>query len=105
MCALVTGVQTCALPIYEYIIGQELNVWPFNGSELDWWQESGWVAKVKDADTILEARKKELAELKETPQKERAEDHIKKVTALEEGIKTLEEIEEAWCRERVCQSV
>src|SRR3989344_660559 len=46
---------------YEYIIAQELNVWPFNGSDLDWWQDPEWVAKVKGAD------KKELAKLMRVP--------------------------------------
>ena len=34
---------------YEYIIGQELNVWPFNGSDLSWWQDANWVHDFKEA--------------------------------------------------------
>lgn len=75
---------------YEYIIAQELNVWPFNGSDLDWWQEPDWVAKVKDADGRLKECEQELAKLKGTPQKERAGDHVKKVAALEEELKVLD---------------
>ncbi len=34
---------------YEYIIGQELNVWPFNGSDLNWWQDANWTRDLKEA--------------------------------------------------------
>lgn len=75
---------------YEYIIGQELNVWPFNGSDLDWWQEPDWVAKVKETERYLENRKQELAKLKTMPAKDRAEDHAKQVVELEKWIGSLE---------------
>ena len=34
---------------YEYIIAQELNVWPFNGSDLNWWQDANWLHNFKEA--------------------------------------------------------
>ncbi|HXV26984.1 MAG TPA: hypothetical protein VD862_03120 [Candidatus Paceibacterota bacterium] len=33
---------------YEYIVGQQLNVWPFNGFDIDWWQEPSWAEKMKE---------------------------------------------------------
>lgn len=33
---------------YEYLIGQELNIWPFNGSDLAWWQGHQPSVVVKD---------------------------------------------------------
>ncbi len=39
---------------YEYIIAQQLDVWPFNGTDIDWWQEPLWVAGVKAAANLVE---------------------------------------------------
>lgn len=73
---------------YEYIVAQELNVWPFNGSDLDWWQESGWVAMVKDEDGHLEFHKQELTKEKTKPANDRMDDDW--FMELEEHIKTIE---------------
>jgi len=48
---------------YEYIIAQELNVWPFNGSDLDWWQEANWAHDFKEALSNVEKNKKDIQEL------------------------------------------
>ncbi len=49
---------------YEYIIGQELNVWPFNGSDLDWWQDSNWVRDFKESLANVEKNKMDIQALK-----------------------------------------
>ena len=49
---------------YEYIIAQELNVWPFNGSDLDWWQDPDWVRGFKEALVNAEKNKKDIQDLK-----------------------------------------
>src|SRR3990167_7453479 len=49
---------------YEYIIAQELNVWPFNGSDLDWWQDPDWVSGFKEALANAEKNKKDIQDLK-----------------------------------------
>ena len=73
---------------YEYIIAQELNVWPFNGSDLNWWQDSDWIAKVKDTDGHLKDHEQELAKEKTTPAKDGMD--TKWIAELEEHIKSLE---------------
>lgn len=75
---------------YEYIIAQELNVWPFNGSDLDWWQDQTWASSVRDAEYALEMSSDYLAQLKTMPSKDRANDYVSKVEALETKIKLTE---------------
>ncbi|MEK7121159.1 MAG: hypothetical protein AAB857_00450 [Patescibacteria group bacterium] len=45
---------------YEYIIAQELNVWPFNGSDLDWWQDAKWTHDFREALFNAEKNKQEI---------------------------------------------
>ena len=45
---------------YEYIIAQELNVWPFNGSDLNWWQDANWTHDLKEALANAEKNKHEI---------------------------------------------
>ena len=75
---------------YEYIIAQELNVWPFNGSDLDWWQDKEWASKVGDAEYILEMDNKNLAELRAMVSKDRPNDYNERIVAIEEEIKSVE---------------
>src|SRR3989344_972216 len=75
---------------WEYLISQGFETWPFNGSDLNWWQESGWMAKVKDADRVLEQRKQEFAKFKETSQKEKIESYVQKAAVFEKEIKKIE---------------
>ncbi len=48
---------------YEYIVAQELNVWPFNGSDLDWWQDANWVHSFKEALADVEKNQKDILAL------------------------------------------
>jgi hypothetical protein len=48
---------------YEYIVAQALNVWPFNGSDLDWWEEANWAREFKEAFANFEKNKKDIQEL------------------------------------------
>ena len=50
---------------YEYIVAQELNVWPFNGSDLDWWQDNSWMRDFKEALATVERNKKNIQDLKD----------------------------------------
>ncbi|PIR42083.1 MAG: hypothetical protein COV30_00320 [Candidatus Yanofskybacteria bacterium CG10_big_fil_rev_8_21_14_0_10_37_15] len=79
---------------YEYIIGQELNVWPFNGSDLDWWQDFDWSKEVKDVVYELKKAQQNLFQLKEESPIESAEeeigDQLIRIAIFEEEIKTLE---------------
>lgn len=75
---------------YEYIISQELNVWPFNGSDLDWWQDAEWIKKVKDAELGLKSSKEALSVLRTVEQDKRAEDYAVKMLLAEEKIVLLE---------------
>ncbi len=45
---------------YEYIIAQELNVWPFNGSDLNWWQDANWTHDFKEAIANAEKNKYDI---------------------------------------------
>ncbi len=45
---------------YEYIIAQELNVWPFNGSDLNWWQDANWLHDFRGALANAEKNKYEI---------------------------------------------
>lgn len=75
---------------YEYIIGQELNVWPFNGSDLDWWQDLDWIAKVNDASWDLDVLKQELLRIKTIPQNNRDDNYTERVAIFEKNIRFLE---------------
>ncbi len=50
---------------YEYIVAQELNTWPFNGSDLDWWQDANWVSDFKKALASVEKNKKDIKSLQD----------------------------------------
>ena len=76
---------------YEYIIAQELNVSPFNGSDLDWWQDANWAHDFKEALANVEKNKKNIQYLKDdirTLNIERSKTKDKEAKAkIEEKIK------------------
>ena len=100
---------------YEYIVAQELNVWPFNGSDLNWWQDANWTHDFREALTNAEKNKHEIqvlsndiTELNQERNKTRDKDakakievkikaNREKITALEKEseplYKKLEEIQ------------
>ncbi|GEM_PF-5804236 len=100
---------------YEYIVAQELNVWPFNGSDLNWWQDANWLRDFKEALANAEKNKidiqilnnnitdlnRERNKTKDKDAKAKIADKIKtareKITALEKEsaplYKKLEEIQ------------
>lgn len=83
---------------YEYIVGQQLNVWPFNGSDLDWWQEPSWISEVRTAvDDVYEKRDALVAAQNTPPEypngvQVRLEAIENLEQELEEASKTLKEL-------------
>ncbi|MDP3696694.1 MAG: hypothetical protein Q8R55_01525 [Candidatus Taylorbacteria bacterium] len=75
---------------WVYLIVQGFETWPFNGFDLDWWQDPDWIIKVKDAHRNLENSNKMLAWLKNIPDKYKAKDHALTVKALEDGVRSFE---------------
>jgi hypothetical protein len=49
---------------YEYPILQELDVWPFNGFDLDVWQEPTWALQSRDAFLKVKEAQQRIAEAK-----------------------------------------
>ncbi len=75
---------------WEYPVVQLLDTWPFNGFDLDWWQDPSWTVKFRDARNELDNYKDEFLKLKENREKDRtkAKERAKQIVALEEKIKS-----------------
>lgn len=50
---------------FEYIVAQNIQTWPFNGSDLDAWQDPAWAQQTKDAQQAVTDFKQELVKRKE----------------------------------------
>ena len=75
---------------YQYIIGQKLETWTFNGSDIDWWQDSEWISKVKVAESGLENGRQKLVVLKSLSLNNRTDDHVSRVETIEKLNGSLE---------------
>ncbi len=77
---------------YEYIIGQELNVWPFNGSDLSWWQDPVWLTGFKKALANVEKNKYDMLvlgnDITELSQERNKTKDVKARTDIEVKIKS-----------------
>ncbi len=73
---------------YEYIVSQEMETWPFNGSDLDWWQDHDWVEMIKYAKEKINLEKKKYVQLEDEAKSE------KKVFNLEQVSREIAKAEE-----------
>ena len=75
---------------YEYIVGQKLETWTFNGSDIDWWQDEVWISDVKMAEDELKQVNKDLDTLRNTARDKKELPNSDKVNIFRQKINELQ---------------
>ncbi len=75
---------------YQYIIGQKLETWIFNGSDIDWWQDETWVENVRAAENKLKQAEQELKQFTENARQKKELPDADKTRVFQEKINGLQ---------------